>query len=105
MLKKEILPIGSIVYLKESLKKVMITSRMITIQGDETEEFYDYGGVAYPEGMRDENILAFNVEDITDVKFRGFSDDDELELVKRMREWQSEELGISLEKEDELLEL
>lgn len=35
MLTKEILPIGSVVYLKESLKKVMITSRLITIQGDE----------------------------------------------------------------------
>ncbi|HAC1171547.1 TPA_asm: DUF4176 domain-containing protein [Listeria monocytogenes] len=104
MLTKEILPIGSVVYLKESLKKVMITSRLITIQGDEEKEFYDYGGVVYPEGTKDDNILAFNAEDITDVKFRGFVDD-EVVLVKRMREWQKEEFGVSPEEEDEILEL
>ncbi|EBI2393831.1 DUF4176 domain-containing protein [Listeria monocytogenes] len=105
MLTKEILPIGSVVYLKESLKKVMITIRLITIQGDEEKEFYDYGGVVYPEGTKDDNILAFNAEDITDVKFRGFVDDDEVVLVKRMREWQKEEFGVSPEEEDEILEL
>ncbi|EDN8484835.1 DUF4176 domain-containing protein, partial [Listeria monocytogenes] len=54
---------------------------------------------------KDDNILAFDAEDITDVKFRGFVDDDEVVLVKRMREWQKEEFGVSPEEEDEMLEL
>lgn len=105
MLTKDALPIGSIVYLRKSLKKIMITGRLIIDSEKEEQVVFDYSGCEYPKGVVDETILAFNQEDITDVRYRGYSDDDEEELIKRMMEWQEEELGLKQQEEASELEL
>ena len=68
-----LLPIGSIVVLKEGYKKLMIIGRM-QLQGKE-EGLWDYLGVLYPEGYLGEGYtFLFNNEDIEEVVFEGYTD-------------------------------
>lgn len=69
---REFLPLGSIVILKGSVKKLLIVSRGSIVEG----AFFDYGAFLYPEGMIDTNIAYFNHEDILKVVHEGYSDDD-----------------------------
>ena len=83
MEKFEMLPLGSVVYLKEGNKKVIIIARGLVAKGDENLIFFDYGGVPYPEGLQDDQMAYFQHDAITKVVFRGYSDlDDEATIEK-----------------------
>lgn len=66
------LPLGSVVILKGSVKKLLIVSRGSIVEGD----FFDYGAFMYPEGMIDTNIAYFNHDDILKIVHEGYTDDD-----------------------------
>ena len=67
---KDLLPIGSVVMLKEATKALMIVG---TMQQDEAGNKYDYISVIFPEGyINSETFFLFNNEDIVDVKFIGY---------------------------------
>lgn len=84
MEKTEWLPIGSVVYLKNGYKKLMIIGRGMIIQGDEDKLFFDYGGVQYPEGLTGDEIAYFQKESIEKVVYKGFSDDDDEMIIKKI---------------------
>lgn len=66
---KDLLPIGSVVMLKEATKSLMIVG---TMQRDEEGHEFDYISVVFPEGyINSEYFFLFNHEDIVDVKFVG----------------------------------
>lgn len=66
---KDLLPIGSVVLLKEAGKSLMIVG---ILQKDETDRVFDYIAVLFPEGYLDaETFFLFNHEDIADVRFVG----------------------------------
>lgn len=69
---KNLLPIGSVVLLKEGKKRLMIYGiNQKTGNGDN----YDYLGCLYPEGnISPEHTYLFNHEDIEGVFFVGFMD-------------------------------
>ena len=68
-----LLPIGTIVVLKDGYKKLMIIGRM-QLQGKE-EKLWDYLGILYPEGYLGEDYtFLFNNEDIEEVVFEGYTD-------------------------------
>ena len=70
---KELLPIGSIVLLKEGRKKMMIFG--IKQMDSEVMEEYDYIGVLYPEGnIGVEGQFLFNHESIEQIFFKGYED-------------------------------
>ena len=73
---QELLPIGSIVLLKDGEKRLMISGiKQSDVSGDGKE--YDYLGVLYPEGhIGDQFQYLFNHEDISKIIFRGFEDDE-----------------------------
>lgn len=66
------LPLGSIVILKGSVKKLVIVSRGSIVEDD----FFDYGAFMYPEGMIDSNIAYFNHGDILKIVHEGYTDTD-----------------------------
>ena len=67
---KDLLPIGSVVMLKEATKALMIVG---TMQQDEAGNKYDYISVIFPEGyINSETFFLFNNEDVVDVKFIGY---------------------------------
>ena len=81
---KELLPIGSIVLLKDGQKRLMINGIMQTdMEG--TQKNYDYMGVLYPEGHIGEGYqYLFNHEDIDKIIFRGFEDDERVHFLERL---------------------
>lgn len=72
---KDLLPIGSIVLLKGGVKRIMVFG--IKQTNDENNQEYDYIGVLYPEGnLGGDYQYLFNQEDIEEVIFKGFEDDE-----------------------------
>ena len=56
---KDLLPIGSVVTLKEGTKRLMIIGRLQ--QNVRTKKVYDYAGCLWPEGYMDkEHCYVFN---------------------------------------------
>lgn len=84
------LPIGSIVYLKEGTNKLMILNRGPIIELDGTKTLFDYSGCFYPQGLVPENVFYFNHENIDEVVFEGFKDSEEDRFQKLFHEWQKE---------------
>ena len=79
----KLLPIGSIVSINNSEKKLMIVGLYITLR--DNIEIYDYMGCLWPEGVLDiNNNLVFNKENITKVYKEGFSDDEEKEYKEKL---------------------
>lgn len=58
------LPIGSIVYLKEGTRKLMILNRGPIIENDGEKQMFDYSGCFYPVGLVPENVFYFNEENL-----------------------------------------
>lgn len=82
---KDLLPIGTVVTLKEGVKSLMIIGIM---QTDENEKVYDYISVLYPEGfLNAETFFLFNNEDIVEVKFNGYIDAEYKEHMKLLDEY------------------
>lgn len=78
----EYLPLGSIVLIKGSVRKIMIVARGLMVDIKDKKEFFDYGGCLYPEGVSGDAMMYFQHKDITDTVFKGYSDDDD-QLMKR----------------------
>ena len=74
---RKLLPIGSVVLLKDGTKRVMICGRIQSKAGDDT--IYDYSACLYPEGIVDPSSMYFFNHDVIDrVFFMGFQDQEEL---------------------------
>jgi len=86
MLKSEILPVGSVVLLKNSTKKLMIMG-LLQAKPEDTKRVYDYCGCVYPEGyMNSNNLYLFDEEQIERIYYRGFVDSEQEDFVNRVRE-------------------
>lgn len=80
---KDLLPIGSVVTLQGTAKKVMIIG-ILQMQPD-TGRLYDYLGVPYPEGfVSAKKNLVFNHELINDVVFTGYDNPERQGFLKLM---------------------
>ena len=83
------LPLGTVVILKNTLKKVMIVG-ISQVRNLDTIQEYDYVGVIYPLGVIGErSFIFFNNSDINDLLFQGYSNpewEEFLEIVKNMKE-------------------
>lgn len=81
---KDLLPIGSIVLLKDGEKRLMINGIMQNDAGG-TGKNYDYMGVLYPEGHIGEGFqYLFNHEDINEIIFRGYEDIERSEFLDKL---------------------
>ena len=69
-----LLPIGSIVKVKNVEQRVMIIG--VLQKGRATpKEHFDYVAVPYPEGLHDMRLnIGFNHDNIEEVIFRGYAD-------------------------------
>lgn len=87
------LPIGSIVYLNEGKRKIMILNRIPIVSAEE-EEFegiwYDYSGCFYPQGLNPNEIFYFNQENIDEIVHEGFKDEEEERFQKLFKDWKAE---------------
>lgn len=97
---KDLLPVGSVVLLKDATKKLMIIG-ILQVKPDENK-IYDYLGVPYPEGYIGEaNNFLFYHEDINDIIFTGYENSEREDFMNAMRVlWEKAEDWYSL-REDE----
>ena len=73
---QNMLPIGSVVQLKQTDKAIMLCGRVVG--NTALNKVYDYVGCIYPEGVVDSSkLLFFNSEDIAECLFRGYENDEE----------------------------
>lgn len=96
---EQILPLGTIVYLQEGTAKLMIVGRGAVFNDDEGQKISDYVGVVYPNGIDPNDALFFNHDDIDEVVFKGYSDDEEIRYLKVYEDWKQ-----SLENDKSLLD-
>ncbi len=83
---KDLLPIGSVIWLRDSKHALMIYG--VKQQNLETGEEYDYIGVLYPEGNMGENSqFLFMHKDIEKVIFRGFEDESRQDFIDKLSEF------------------
>lgn len=74
---ENLLPIGSVVLLEGGNKRLMICGRIQARTGDKT--VYDYSGCYFPEGIvSSSSMFFFNHENIENVYFIGFQDEEEI---------------------------
>lgn len=101
-----LLPIGSVVLLKESEKRVMIMG-FVQAKPEDTSVVYDYCGCLYPEGYMDANkIFLFNHGQIDRVFSLGYMDEEQFEFSDKIMDIlttirEQEENGESSESENE----
>lgn len=89
---QHLLPLGTILTLKEGEKKVMIVGRIQ--KHEESGKLYDYAGVLYPEGMiSSKELYLFYAEDIEYLYHIGMQDEEEF-AFRAYIEKEAEKLGI-----------
>lgn len=68
-----ILPVGSVVLLKESTRKLMIIGYCMQRESD--KKLFDYSGVLYPDGFETvQTMYLFNRDQIERVYYVGYFD-------------------------------
>ena len=83
---KTLLPIGSVVRLKDAQKSLMIFGIRQTNQ--QTGQEYDYIGVLYPEGNMGEDMrFLFDHSDIQEIVFTGYSNAERDQFLENLSEF------------------
>ncbi|MBP1971786.1 hypothetical protein J2Z83_003941 [Virgibacillus natechei] len=73
----DILPIGSVIRLKDGDVKLMILNRAPLYNKDGIIGYFDYSACMYPAGQVEEQVHFFNNENIEEVYFEGYRDEQE----------------------------
>ncbi len=77
----QLLPIGSVVKLKENASLVMVIGYM-SLDTDTNDKIYEYSGVAFPEGLIDKNRIAlFDHNQIETIASYGYMDAEQQSYV------------------------
>lgn len=80
---KKFLPIGSVVLLKESKKRIMIVG--VKQKQADSDKVWDYSACLYPEGIIDpERLFLFDSEQIERLYFIGFQDGEGLAFFNKV---------------------
>lgn len=87
------LSLGSVLYLKDGDKKVMITSRGSVVEHEGETYLFDYGACLYPEGDGVEDTLYFNESEVGKVLFEGYVDEDELRIRDLYVKWKKDNIA------------
>jgi hypothetical protein len=81
-----VLPIGSVVLLKNSTKKVMIVG-FVQGQADKPGVVWDYAGVVFPEGyLGPDKTFLFNGDQIERIFAVGYQDEEQFAFKSRVDE-------------------
>jgi len=79
------LPIGSVVLLKDSKRRLMINGYLQ--KSNETGKVWDYCGILYPEGyLNADNLFLFNNDQIDQIYALGYQDAEQFAMLERLKE-------------------
>lgn len=84
----DLLPVGSVVLLKNAQKKIVVIGLMPIKHIESGEDItYDYMGVPYPEGyIGQESVMLFNHESIEEIAFNGYSNAERIMLIETIQQ-------------------
>ena len=83
-IKEKYLPIGTVVLLKNAIKRIMIIGFCSRERNDSDSKIYDYCGCLYPEGLlTSDRALLFDHNQIEKIYHIGLSNDDEEKQFKK----------------------
>lgn len=85
----KLLPLGSVVLLKDGMQKLVVVGRGALYEDHTTgkDTFADYMGAIYPTGINPETTIFFQHENIDKVIFKGYSDEEEDRFLEIYGEW------------------
>lgn len=73
-----LLPLGTVLYLKDGTVKVVVINRAIVFEVDGEQQLFEYEGCRFPEGSNgDDGRFYFNNSDIEKVVYKGYEDEEE----------------------------
>ncbi len=99
-MKKEILPLGSVVLLNGGTKKVMIIGYCMKTP-EKPNKMYDYCGCIFPEGvLRSDVTCVFDHEQIKEVCFCGFKNDEANNFINKVIKLTEQEKKNNQHKEE-----
>lgn len=79
-----VLPIGSVVLLKNSTKKLMITG-FAQVSAENPNKIYDYVGCVFPEGfLGPDKTFLFDSSQIETIFFIGYQDQEQMAFKIRI---------------------
>ncbi|KRL92519.1 DUF4176 domain-containing protein [Limosilactobacillus equigenerosi] len=81
------LSIGSIVYLEGGDQKLMIIGQGQIMEQNKQQVYFDYVACQYPSGIDPEEVYYFNKEDIAEVVFDGYRDEESYKVDQLYQEW------------------
>ena len=80
---KKYLPIGSVVLLKDSKKRIMVVG--VKQKQVDSEKVWDYSACLYPEGiLNPDKLFLFDSEQIERLYFIGFQDGEGLAFLEQL---------------------
>ena len=87
MNKECILPLGAIVRLIDGTQPILIMGRGQLCEVNGTTGYFDYCAVPYPQGVLAKDQFAFfNDEDIAEVVFEGYRNEEEIAFAEAYKE-------------------
>ena len=81
-----VLPVGSVVYLKNGTIKIVVLGNSPLDDG----KYYDYVGGEYPIGLKPDQVYFFNEDNIEEVLFEGYRDETCERYLNAIEHWQGE---------------
>lgn len=89
---REILPLGSVVTLRQAQKRLMVIGRLQ--RDSQSERIFEYCGVLWPEGLiSSDKVYLFDGSDVELVWFIGLQEEEEFQFRDFLDE-KYEELGL-----------
>lgn len=84
----KLLPLGTVVYLREGTTKIMIIGQGPVFEDEGHDVYTDYMRIGYPDGFDPDEALFFNNEQIDKVVFKGYEDDESKRYNDVYNQWQ-----------------
>lgn len=81
------LSIGSVVYLEGGEEKLMIMGLGQVVEQNDQQVYFDYVACKYPQGIDPDEVYYFNKEDVDEVVFEGYRDEEESRFETLYDEW------------------
>ncbi|HFU7478878.1 TPA: DUF4176 domain-containing protein [Streptococcus agalactiae] len=68
-----------------------MVNRGAIVEQEGQEVYFDYLGGIFPEGLNLEQVYYFNQEDIDEVDFEGYHDEEEERVSRLIEKWKNKE--------------
>lgn len=83
---ENLLPVGTIVRLKDGIKTIMVTG-FFPVSSDDNK-MYDYSACFYPEGLISSEInMLFNHEQVDEILYSGYNSKEHQDFKSKLKEY------------------